>query len=212
MEILGVLLAAFLLTARPDPTPGLIVSPEQARRYDCERVTPESTQLTHPGQVLPTPSRGDMVERSAIVCRERLVRPGLRDPRDEAVLSDLEARVTELAGTARALRPDLSDRTWLVEVAWPSAQVSAKIDFAAKNALLATGASVSDRGVTLAVGDVGVLSRMAPTDAWPAACTRYAGTGSLREGDALLALVSVDPRDTALHAGLCDRGVWSWLR
>ena len=77
---------------------------------------------------------------------------------------------------------------------------------------MAQGASVSDRVPTLAAGDIDVITRMSAEDAYPAACQRYYSLGSLKEDDVLLAVVRLDSRETALHAGLCDRGQWRWLR
>ena len=57
-----------------------------------------------------------------------------------------------------------------------------------------------------------VITRMAPDQAYPTACRRWFDTGSLDDGDALLAVVTRDPRETDLHAGLCASGTWTWLR
>jgi len=175
-------------------------------------VTAEAGKQRRPGQIVTSSPRGDYIERSAVICTERLMRPGLRPVRDEAILSSLDTRSAEIAITAKSLRPDLQARTWLVEVYYPSAQVASKVSFATKNALMRQGLIVSDRAPTLAAGDVDVLTRMPPDEAYPMACHRYSATGSLREGDALLAVVSLDPRETILHAGLCTRGQWTWLR
>ncbi|MBN2801253.1 MAG: hypothetical protein JXX28_19085 [Deltaproteobacteria bacterium] len=212
MNPFALLAAALLAYVRPDPAPGLLMSKERSRQLECAVVTTQAAVERRPGQLAPEGSRGDMADRGAVLCSERLLRAGLRAPRDEAILSTLELRVSELAATAVSVRPDLSDRTWRVEPFHPSAQVSAKIAFATKNALMAHGAAVSDRLVTLAAGDVDVITRMAPDLAYPAACARYAANGSLGEGDALLAVVLRDPLETALHAGVCADGRWSWLR
>ena len=57
-----------------------------------------------------------------------------------------------------------------------------------------------------------VLTRMNSSKAYPAACKRYHDNGSLKDSDALLAIVSKDQRDTNLHMGICSEGVWTWLR
>ena len=44
------------------------------------------------------------------------------------------------------------------------------------------------------------------------ACARYRAHQSLGDSDAFLGLMIVDPRETTLHAGLCLRGEWRWLR
>lgn len=195
-----------------DPAPGLTRSKTRSRSLECERVSAETASQRYPGQILPAAPRGDYTERSVVVCTERLMRPGLRAARDEAILSVLEARVTELANTAGALHPDLSERTWLVEAYYPSAPVATKIAFATKNVLMEEGLRVSDRVPVLSAGDIDVITRMAPDEAYPAACRRYFATGGLGENDVLMAVVSRDPRETTLHAGLCARGQWAWLQ
>jgi hypothetical protein len=195
-----------------DPAPGMLHSKHWVRSLDCERLTVETASQRYPGEIVAAAPRGDFVERSAVVCRQRLTPEGLRDPRDEAVLGRLDALTTDLAATAEALRPDLKDRTWVVEAYYPSAVVAAKIAFATNNALNGRGLPVSDRKPALAAGDIDILVRLSADEAFPAACRRYFGSGSLREGDALLAVVTRDLRETILHAGLCTAGTWTWLR
>ena len=145
-------------------------------------------------------------------CRERLLRDGLRSDRDEAILRTLESSAAMLAGAAHGLRPDLAGRTWHVEAFYPSPQVSSKISFATKNALSERGLQVSDRTPMLAVDDIDVILHLPPSEAYPVACRRYQQRGSLDEGDALLAVLIRDLRETELHAGLCVDGQWAWLR
>lgn len=198
--------------AAADPAPDLIDTRTRARTLECERLTPERTARTYPGQIAsPGPPRDD-AERSVVVCTQRVAPPGLRSDTDEAILSSLEERASELALAAASVRPDLAERTWLVEAYLPSAAVEAKVAFATKNALVRQGLGVSDRAPTLAVGDIGVLTRMEPLAAYPAACQRYAATGSVGADDALLAVLRVDPRETELHGGLCVDGHWTWLK
>jgi hypothetical protein len=194
-----------------DPAPGLARTTSWSRDLDCERVTSVTGSRRYPGEIAPPRPRDD-VGSSTVVCRERLTRPGLREPRDEAILSELEVTTVGLAETAASLRPDLEDRTWLVEAYDASPPVAAKIAFASKNALMRRGLAVSDRAPILSAGDVDVLTRMSPDEAYPAACRRYFDTGSLGDADALLAVVRRDLRETTLHAGLCASGQWTWLR
>lgn len=196
----------------PDPAPGAVHGRAWSRRFDCERMSTEVASSRYPGRIVGPAPRGDLVERSALACRERWARPGLREPREDAILSDLEDTATELTSAAAALRPDLSDRTWLVEAYYPPGPVGPKIAFATKNALMRGGLRVSDRAPALALGDVEVLGQLEPDVAYPAACQRYAAAGSLGAGDVLLAVVLRDPRETMLHGGLCDQGRWTWLR
>lgn len=195
-----------------DPAPGLGHSRSSSRNLDCESLSAEQGLAQRPGEVPVSKPRGDYVERSAVICSERLLRPGLRAPRDEAILSTLDALSTELASNAASRRPDLAGRTWHVETFYPDAQVSAKLSFATKNALVRQGLAVSDRTPVLGAGDIDVLTRLDPEQAYFAACQRYHRTGALGEGHALLAVVSRDERETALHAGLCVDGAWTWLQ
>ncbi len=212
IEAIILWLGLLVFVSPKDPAPGLLHSKNEARNLECERLSVEEASRAHPGDVAPPGPRGDYYARSALVCTERLVRPGLRDARDEAILSTLDARSSELAAAADALRPELQGATWLVETYYPDPQVAAKIGFATKNALVFQGLRVSDRTPLLGAGDVQVITRMTPSDAYAAACRRYADNGSLGPDDVLLGVVSLDPRETALHAGLCQQGTWTWLR
>lgn len=215
---MGILTLFFLLLVPPatqiatDPIPGLSGSMTETRNLVCERMTTEAGHRRYPGVILESAPRGDYIDRSAVVCRERLMRPAQRPLRDEAILSSLEARAAGLAAAADALRPELGERTWLVETYYPSRTVANKIAFAAKNALVSRGFRVSDRVPVLAAGDIDVVARMKPDDAYPLACRRYFAEGRLKENDALLGVLTRDRRETVLHAGVCDRGEWRWLR
>lgn len=209
-----VVLAIAILPAvlHRDPAPGLTTPKARSRSLECERVSPEVGSQTRPGEILPERPRGEYVRRDALICTERLLRPGLREARDEAILSELDGIVTELGSAAADLHPELADHTWLVEVHHPSAQVAAKLSFATKNVLVGRGLPVSDRTPLLSAGDVDTLTRLPPDQAYAGACRRYTDNGSLHAGDTLLAVVNRDPRETILHAGLCTDGTWTWLR
>lgn len=208
--VLGLMFLPSLV--KPDPVPGLTVSREVSRRLECEHVSAEVGKQRYPGIIETERPRGDFLTRSALICAERLVRPGLRPDRDEAILSTLEDTVTDVSAGAADRYRDLAGRTWLVDAFYPSAQVTAKLVFATKNALAAQGLQVSDRAPLLSAGDLDVILRMAPDEAFPAACARWAANGSLRPQDALFAVVSRDARETILHGGVCVDGRWSWLR
>jgi hypothetical protein len=194
------------------PAPGLFESKTDLRRLECERLSALEGASRYPGEVITSPPRGDFIERSVLVCNERFLGPDVRPNRDEAVLSTLSAQAASTAARIDALSPELRARTWLVETHYESSQVAGKISFAAQTALGEKGLRVSDRTPVLAAGDVAVITRMEPAQAYPAACQRYFDNQSMGTGDALLAIVSRDPRETALHAGLCVDGQWSWLQ
>jgi hypothetical protein len=194
------------------PAPGVFRSRASARTLHCERLTPEAGARRYPGEVAPPRPRGDYAERSVVVCSEWVLRPGLRAPHAEAILTTLQRRAADAAGAVLALGADAGARTWLVEAHDPDPAVAAKVRFATQAALAERGLPVSDRRPTLAAGDIDVLTRQPPDRAYPMACRRYFDNGTLGPGDALLSLVVRDPRATTLHAGLCADGAWTWLR
>ena len=195
-----------------NPAPGFRSTKTEARNLECEQLTTAEGVRTHPGEVSPERPRGDYVKRSVLVCNERFMDPGVRDVRDEAILGRLDETASDMAVKALATGANPVEETWHVEVFYPSVQVSTKLSFATKNALVARGAHVSDRTPTLAAGDIEVITRMQPAEAYPTACRRYFELGSLGEGDTLLAVVSLDERETIVHAGLCSAGSWTWIR
>lgn len=205
--------ARFLLFfGEKDPAPGPGRPKSWSGNLDCERLTAEQGSRALPGVIEPPPNVSGYIDRTTVVCRENLLRPGLRSPADEALLRELAPLTAALAENAASVRPDLATATWHVEAYVPNPQVGAKVSFATKNALMQSGLSVSDRTPFLGFGDLDVITRMAPEEAYPTACARYFDTGSLGPGDALLAVLTLDPRETVLHAGVCADGRWQWLR
>jgi hypothetical protein len=204
--------ARILFFGGQDPVPGPRWTRTRSRNLDCERLSSETGSQRYPGEISPARPRGGFGERETVVCRERILRAGLRSPLDEALLTDLQPTAAGLAETAAAVRPELAGATWLVEVNVPNPEVAAKVAFATKSALVEQGLSVTDRTPRLAVGDLEVITRMAPDDAYPTACVRWFATGALGPDDAILTVLSRDPRETVLHAGVCVGGQWSWLR
>lgn len=210
--MMPILLAFVLPFLGPDPSPSLTRSTERARRLQCVPAGEEALKAERPGVLQDNRPRGDFVDRRFMVCREHLLRLDLRHPRDDAILADLTETIDGLVTAATAIRPDLADRTWLVESFYPNPQVDPKIRLASQIVLLREGLSVSDRRPTLSAGDLDVILRLPPADAYPTACARYTRSGSLGEGDALLAIVHRDPQETALHAAVCADGRWMWIR
>jgi hypothetical protein len=189
----------------------ITLPPSERRRYDCERLSVAEARASQPGQLPPEKPRGSYVDRSLLYCQARILAPGVRSGLDDVLLHALEDRATSLAEAA-ARWATLGDRTWLVEVNVPTAEMGPKIGFALKTALMRLGLSVSDRAPTMSAGDVDVITRMDPMQAYPAACRRFSDNGSLRDSDVLVYAMILDPRETELHAGLCLNGGWAWLR
>lgn len=202
----------FQVTAGRDPAPGLFRPRSEARNMECERVPVAVAVARYPGVVPPPDPRGDLYERQVLVCTERLLDAELRAPADEALLSGLEDSARRAAGMATTFRPELQEATWLVESHTTNPEVNAKLSFATKNALVDQGLRVSDRVPLLGFDDLTVIARMPPLEAWPAACFRFSETGALKDSDALLASVVLDPKETIVHNGVCAQGAWTWLR
>ena len=211
-RILPLICVALLGFRWSDPAPSMLRTKDASRNLECVRMDAQTASLSHPGDISPPGQRGDFMDRSVLLCTERLMRPGLRQPRDEAILSTLDARTREIAATARSLYPQLEGRTWMVDTHYPNTQVSSKITFSTKNALMGQGLSVTDRFPSLGAADIQILTRMPPDQAFPAACRRYHDAGIVGPEDALLTLIIRDQRETILHAGLCAQGHWAWLR
>jgi hypothetical protein len=211
MWFFWLLIPFYLMEHATDPSPGFFQSKTAARNLDCTRLTQAQAHQLHPGQVPDVPAR-DLAGGStdALVCATRIMNHGERPPRDEAILSTLRQTVGAITQLAGAVTTE--PVTWHVDAFYPQPAVAAKIAVAARTDLAERGLRVSDRVPLLAAGDVALLSTLAPREAYPLACARYHAHQSLGEGDAFLGLMIVDPRETTLHAGLCLRGEWRWLR
>jgi len=192
--------------------PGVFRTKAQARSVICTRLEQRQAAQQHPDRIEPPPPRGEYFTRNLEVCTERLVRAGLREARDEAVLMSLEDTARDIARATRGVRPDLAHRTFQVEAHYPSGAVAGKIRFATQNALMSAGASVSDKRPLLTAEDVVVLSQLSPDAAYAGACERYARSGGMGDQDALVAVIVRDPRQTDLQAGVCADGRWMWVR
>ena len=162
----------------------------------------------YPGQVPEMPARELAGGSSdALVCATRIMRLGERPARDEAILSSLRQTVgrDHPAGERALVRerspgtwtPSIRTRRWRRRSPWRRGPISAE-----------RGRRVSDRVPVLAAGDIAVLGRMPPREAYPLACARYLAHQALGAEDVFLGLMILDPRETALHAGrLCRRRV-----
>ena len=203
---------SFLGFVGSDPAPSLFRKRDVARSLECERLARSTAEIERAGEVKRERPRGSFGEREVLLCRQRLVREGIRQPRDEAILRDLESRVSRVAKQVASVRADLAERTWLVEAFTPDVRVGAKVTFALKAALMRESLRVSDRLPLLSAGDIEVITRLPPTEAYAVACRRWHDTGQLRPTDVLVAQITRDPRETNLHTGLCIDGRWSWLR
>ena len=213
METLLVFLLVQLSVSsgRPyDPAPGLWHGKAEARNLDCSRMSQQRAHELHPGEIPALPARLANQDTDALLCTRRIMRNGERPERDEVILSSLRQSVGEIVEVASALGP--GELTWHVDAFYPQPEVAAKISVAARTELAEQGRRVSDKVPVLAAGDIAVLGRMAPQQAYPLACKRYFDQHALGENDAFLGIMLIDARETQLHAGLCLNGEWRWLR
>lgn len=183
-----------------------------ARNLDCARLSQEEGARLHPGLVPEAPARGaNLSITDVLICERRMLSEGERPARDEALLSSLTREVGALVNSAHALEP-AADATWHVDAFYPDQRVASKISVAARTLLVEKGRAVSDRVPLLAAGDLAVMGRLPIHQSFPLACQRYFAGGSLHEPSIFLALMIIDAREAELHAGLCARGAWRWLR
>jgi hypothetical protein len=193
-----------------DPSPGIFQSKEEARNLECTRISQAEAHERFPGEVPEPPARDVPSVREALTCTRRFMRIGERPARDEVILSSLGQSVGEITQTASSLEE--GELIWHVDAFYPEPAVAGKISVAAKTDLVERGRKVSDRVPVLAAGDIAILWKLPPRQAYPLACERYFAEGVLTERDVFLGLMIVDPRETRLHAGLCARGEWKWLQ
>lgn len=196
-----------------DPAPGLWNSRVEVRNLECARMTQAQAHALRPGEVpevAPRTAAGTLMQIDALACKRRYLRYGERSAQDEVILSSLSQMVGEITETASALGDE--DTLWHVDAFYPDPRVAQKISTAALTRLAESGRKVSDRVPLLAAGDLVVLRDLSSKDSYPLACQRYFAQGSLGEKDAFLGIMIVDTRETQLHAGVCMKGAWRWLR
>lgn len=201
------------LASAADPMPGLFTSKEDARNMDCRRLSQADAHELYPDRIPEPPTRTIAgTTRDVLACKRRFIRLGERPARDELILTSLRETTSDIARAAVAQDPAAASLTWHVDAFYPSMEVAAKIAVAARTELAERGARVSDRVPLLAAGDIALLWRLPPEESYAIACKRYFAEGSLKETDAFLGLMIVDPRETQLHGGVCLRGEWTWIR
>lgn len=190
--------------------PILFQTRAERRNMDCVRLSQDEAAERFPGQIPSKDARALAgFQPDVMACATRYLQPDDRSARDEAILSTLSLQVSELVETATASAP--AGARWHVDAFYPSLPVAQKIAVAARTTLAERGFSVSDRVPTLAAGDVSVLASLPPSEVYRTACARSFQTSVLGADELFLGLMIVDARETRLHGGLCQAGVWRWL-
>ena len=200
----------FLVDRAADPSPGFFHSKEEARSVECVRVSQAEAHAREPARIPDVHPRDVRSSTDALLCRRLYLAPGERDPRDEAILSSLRREVGEIVQAAAATGGP--ETLWHADAFYPEAIVAQKIAVATRTELAERGLRVSDRVPVLAAGDLSVLGKLAPQDAYPLACARAFAEGALAAPEAFLGVMIVDAREAQLHAGVCAEGQWRWLR
>jgi hypothetical protein len=215
-----------------DPVHSAWLGQTEARRYECERLSQAEAHRRYPARVPPTNARSSAIfEIDALACQARVVEDGARSPRDEVILHKLSDDVAEL--TALAAKSVDADTTWIVDAYYPDPNMVRKIAGASRVALAERGQRVSDAPPRFTAGDVEVLRTLPMREAIPHACRRWyalrdepasaAGmAGGSDEGGraradaidktAFLAVALLHAHESQLHAGVCQRGEFRWLR
>lgn len=214
METLLIYLLTLLMAGGDrvlDPAVRMAAGRQVGRHLSCERISQREAHERAPSEVpAPHPRAGAISNVDAMVCTRPLLRLGSRPARDELVLSHLRDDVQGLALQAAGLA-DPGVR-WVVDAHIPEPAVANKVAVAGRTALAELGASVSARAPVPAAGDVEVMRDLPLEDALALACRRMTSDGTLRPQDVWLSYALVRPYETRLHAGLCVRGAWRWLR
>ena len=202
--------AATLAGCVHDPSAVILTTKAEARNLECTRLSQLEAHDRFPSQVPDLASRGAYITRDALVCSRRIVELGERPARDEAILTTLRESVSDVTRAASAAAG--SDVVWHVDAFYPRPEVAQKIAVAARVDLAERGLTVSDRVPVLSAGDIAVLVRTGADSAYTLACSRYFSEKALGGNDAFLGLMTLDRRETALHAGICVAGKWRWLQ
>ncbi len=212
MLFLVVMSLVILLDRGQDPSAGVFRNKQEARNLECTRLSQAEAHARYPVRVPEPPSKaiGNVID--AMACERLYMREHERPPRDELVLTTLRRETDAIVAAALAGIPSGENVVWHVDAFYPEQNVAAKVAVAAKTQMAERGLTVSDRVPLLAAGDIAVLGRLPPQDAYRMACARYAAQGVLADDHVFLNLMIVDARESQLHAGFCRRGEWTWLR
>lgn len=193
-----------------------------ARQFDCERISQAKAHEQYPGTVpAPHPRAATLYEIDAMVCERFLVEDGRRSAQKEAILQSLHADIDELVAVASAPKtiainadPNGVRKSvrFKVDAFYPDLVMTQKIANAARVALVERGHQVSDATWQLTAGDVEVFRSMHMRDALPLACKRAYQLKSLADDEVFVALALLHEKESQLHVGTCQRGVFRWLR
>ena len=184
---------------------------DQGRNLNCEWLTHVEAHQRHPYEITePEPRFAAKQNREALVCTPRtLVRDGLRNPRDERILSGLRSSVEVAVSQAMAAKPNTA--TWYLQVHHPDLNMANKVSAALQTRLAQNHPSVRAQTPLPAAGDIEVLAGRYLVDALPLYCQRKWREGSIKTGESILVFALLHPQETEMHAATCAEGEWQWL-
>jgi len=197
-----------------DPILTGFVGADRLRTMECERMSQAEAHRRFPGAV-PAPNvRAEaLMQIDALHCSPLVVDVDARDPRDAAILASLSSEVDALAGLAATAVPD--GTRFVVDAHYPNPVIVQKVANATRVALAERGRLVSDRPPRLTAGDVEVFRTLQMKRSIEVSCRRLTQLGELGGEDddvAHLSIALLHAQESTLHAGLCHRGEFKWLR
>lgn len=218
MEALFLLVVSFFLGLGDlvnDPVNVAWEGRQEARQFECERLSQAEAHRRNPAMVPPPHPRATaLMQIDALVCKRPIRTAGALSPRDELILGRLRDDVGELSGLAASTGD--KNTHWVVDAFFPDPVMVRKITTATRVALAEQGYLVSDQPPLLSAGDAEVFRTLPVRDALPLACRRLHDSGALGRGSdeevAFLAIALLHEKESQLHAGTCVRGEYRWLR
>lgn len=193
-----------------DPGPGLLTPITSARGRDCRSITREEGTRIRADAVAEASDKSSYFEENFTHCRSPVFSQGERPKRQEAILAHLSESVTYAVTKAQDAFPKM--QTWYTEAHADDTSLARKANFALKVELRSRGSNVSDAILSLPASELVAAQSIHRLNLPEDICQRMTRTKLLPNDSALLLLASLDENETQLHAGVCQGGIWRWLR
>jgi len=194
----------FLMGRTSDPSPGFLMSKRESGRYECGPASREALDRDRPGALREVGPRGSYMEIEDFRCRTPVFAAGERDARIDAQLDGLTPQVAQIVTAAEGLAPGAT--RWAALTQHDDHAVAQKIRFALEVELRSREKRVESELPEIPAASLVALSQLPPQQGYKDLCTRLPA-----EGKAWLVALSVDRKETLLHAGVCFENAWTWL-
>jgi hypothetical protein len=215
---------------------------QHLQEQECERISQSEAHTRYPASVPPTNARSAaLFQIDALVCRHRVVENGARDARDEVILQRLQDDVGELSGLAAASSDEqtrfvvdahypnpeivrkiagasriaLAERGRRVSDRPPhltAGDVEVLRTMPMRDAIPIACRSLHRSGALLPQKKDAPKESAATESPADAAENDLAIRDAVDDDVALLSIALLHPHESQLHAGLCHRGQFRWLR